>query len=501
MLAEFPEIFSSIVISEIRGVQDENNESPFYKNLAQHFFQMDFKRADFITLHTPLTDKTRNILDAAALARAWLGLGHARRSMGLPEYLAAIEQALFDRGRDRLDKTATKLVGEVTDEWASRGCTEPPGALTRRVFEARQQNQDAQASLSRDVLINAKQIEVENLRFTVTQGIALEQVLIGLHGATQDRALLAARTTVELEIALFNARVALFNADSQNYGIEAQVYRDRIQGELAKAEVYKAQIDGQRAIGEINKALVEQYEAQARSVLALVDIYKARVDAIKVRSEINVQRIEAKRAEVAVYGAQIDAYEAEWRGYAASVEARLGVVKGNEILVDSYLGRVNAWRSRRESSVEVLRAEVGVEDLKLRRFEARMRGFLGELEGQRTKLAAQANAAQARTAVYSAQGAMAQAQSAARDRAFQLNLEKGRTSAELQLKNAEIHVNQLVQLSAQILAKLQTIAQVSGQLAASSFSAVNLGASMSDSASNSSSCGTSISYSGEISDG
>lgn len=48
MLAEFPKLFSETVISEIRGVQDESGESPFYKNLAQHFFQMDFKRADFI---------------------------------------------------------------------------------------------------------------------------------------------------------------------------------------------------------------------------------------------------------------------------------------------------------------------------------------------------------------------------------------------------------------------------------------------------------------------
>ncbi|NBX03903.1 MAG: arginine N-succinyltransferase, partial [Alphaproteobacteria bacterium] len=47
MLAEFPDIFSDIVISEIRGVQDEQGESPFYKNLAQHFFQMDFITADF----------------------------------------------------------------------------------------------------------------------------------------------------------------------------------------------------------------------------------------------------------------------------------------------------------------------------------------------------------------------------------------------------------------------------------------------------------------------
>jgi len=48
MLAECPALFSDTVISEIRGVQGENGDSPFYKNLAQHFFQMDFQRADFI---------------------------------------------------------------------------------------------------------------------------------------------------------------------------------------------------------------------------------------------------------------------------------------------------------------------------------------------------------------------------------------------------------------------------------------------------------------------
>jgi len=33
-----------------------------------------FKRADFVTLHTPLTEKTRNIIDAAALARMKKGV-------------------------------------------------------------------------------------------------------------------------------------------------------------------------------------------------------------------------------------------------------------------------------------------------------------------------------------------------------------------------------------------------------------------------------------------
>ncbi len=48
MLAEFPDFFSDVVIAEIRGMQDENGDSPFYKNLAQHFFQMEFQKAEFI---------------------------------------------------------------------------------------------------------------------------------------------------------------------------------------------------------------------------------------------------------------------------------------------------------------------------------------------------------------------------------------------------------------------------------------------------------------------
>ena len=48
VIADFPHLFSDIVISEIRGVQNAGAESPFYNNLARHFFKMDFKKADYI---------------------------------------------------------------------------------------------------------------------------------------------------------------------------------------------------------------------------------------------------------------------------------------------------------------------------------------------------------------------------------------------------------------------------------------------------------------------
>src|SRR5471032_1957010 len=52
-----------------------------------------FKRADFITLHTPLTEKTKNIIDAAALAKMRKGV----RIVNCARGGLVDEQALVDR--------------------------------------------------------------------------------------------------------------------------------------------------------------------------------------------------------------------------------------------------------------------------------------------------------------------------------------------------------------------------------------------------------------------
>lgn len=44
--------FANTVISEIRGVTDEQGNSPFWDSLGRHFFSMDFDRADRLTSMT-----------------------------------------------------------------------------------------------------------------------------------------------------------------------------------------------------------------------------------------------------------------------------------------------------------------------------------------------------------------------------------------------------------------------------------------------------------------
>lgn len=47
-MAEFRERFPQKVISEMRGVSDDNGYSPFWENLGNHFLNMEFTQADYL---------------------------------------------------------------------------------------------------------------------------------------------------------------------------------------------------------------------------------------------------------------------------------------------------------------------------------------------------------------------------------------------------------------------------------------------------------------------
>ncbi len=75
-----------------------------------------FKRADFITLHTPLTDKTRNIVDAAAIAKMKKGVRIVNCARGGLVDEAAIAEAL----------KSGHVAGAAFDVFAVEPATESP---------------------------------------------------------------------------------------------------------------------------------------------------------------------------------------------------------------------------------------------------------------------------------------------------------------------------------------------------------------------------------------
>jgi len=53
-MAQYPQCFEEIVISEMRGVLDDQDRSPFWNAVCKHFFVVDFKKADLMVMR----DKT-----------------------------------------------------------------------------------------------------------------------------------------------------------------------------------------------------------------------------------------------------------------------------------------------------------------------------------------------------------------------------------------------------------------------------------------------------------
>ncbi len=48
-LAQHRQLFSKKLIAELRGVSDENGQSPFWESLGRRFFSMEFSQADYLT--------------------------------------------------------------------------------------------------------------------------------------------------------------------------------------------------------------------------------------------------------------------------------------------------------------------------------------------------------------------------------------------------------------------------------------------------------------------
>lgn len=50
LMAEFPRLFDSEVLAEMRGVISDQGQSPFWDAIGKHFFDLDFPKADYLSI-------------------------------------------------------------------------------------------------------------------------------------------------------------------------------------------------------------------------------------------------------------------------------------------------------------------------------------------------------------------------------------------------------------------------------------------------------------------
>ncbi|MFG5779858.1 hypothetical protein ACFIQF_22590 [Comamonas sp. J-3] len=403
---------------------------------------------------------------------------------GLP---AAIEDALFSRARERDSAETARAVQEAVDTWAARGYTMPPGMLTKAAGVIREQGRLKAAETNRDILTQAATWQIENIRFAVQQGMALEQLLQNLFENTAKRLFEMARFEAESQINLFNAHIGLFNAKNQAFATLAQVFRTKLDAALAKLTAYKTYLEGQAAIGQLNQQKVEVFKAKLAGVQASTEIYNSMMRGAQVQSDVIKNQFDAYRADVQAFAEQIGAQKLKFDAYSSQVkaeEAKAGMLESQS---RAYAATVGAIASKSEIRYKGAQVKMEAARIWLAKYQA-------EWGGYRDKVSASLQQLQYGTEVFKTQV-----------EGFRALTTLGISEAEVQSKYADMAVRTNIAYSEMAMGQYNALSQRAyqqaqitlegskaigawgAQLAAGAMSAMHVSASVSGSGSNSNS--------------
>lgn len=436
------------------------------------------------------------------LREMWAG------ASGIPP---AIENALWERAANREDLDTSRQVSAVYTDFSGRGFTEPPGMLVARVDAIREEAAIRKQGLNRDIAAKMAEIQIENVRFAVEQGVAAENVLYGIWNNMAQRQFEAAKIQLDSQLALYNAQIALFNARQQAYSTEAQVFKTRLDAELARIEVFKAELEGELARGTLNEQRVRIYGEQIKALLTDVEIYKAQMQGASVQSDVNKNIIDGFRAEIQAYAERINADKVRFDAYDSQVKGELGKAQILDSEAKAYASYITGQAAKADIGVKVMQADIAKNEQILREYAARLEADKAKIQADVAKIQASASAYTADTQRFTAQAGAEEARARVEITAKEAEIRASLSLFDVEVRKYIADMEQMIRKANVQLEALKAAGQVGATLSAGAMAGINIGASLSGSGSVSASGSASIgesrtrsdsvgySYSGDVS--
>lgn len=417
--------------------------------------------------------------------------------LGLPP---AIEQAIFDRARGREDALSLAATQQAETALASRGLRQPAGLLGKLVRQASTEARQRASGASRDLSIAVSQQNVEAVRFALSTAITLEMALVQANTANNELSLRGAQIEQQVGIDLLNARIAIHNADWEGFKADASVLETRIRALGHEIDLYRAQVDAEKLKGDVNETLVRALAERLRARGILIDLYRANVEAARVKGEHNTQLLEQDRLRLQTFGTEVDAWAKQQDGHRISVEAELGNLRAQEVMGNVYGRRIEAWKTRNDGYFEQGRFTIATQIQQLEKYKAQLQGALIDSQTQVAERESQLRAYSVDGQLYGVSAQVSGLEGDHADRQARLRIESANVRINTALRSAELTANHALKVIDQQIEVLKGKAGIIAQLAASSQSGVNFGASYSGSMGISAGYSTSFSYSGDTDD-
>lgn len=395
-----------------------------------------------------------------------------------------IWEALWARDNDRENRAAEKLIAEINEEWSSRGFQLPQGVQNANIAEVRQNVQSTAASRSRDIAIKEADMNIENLKFAVNQGIALENMRGGWYQQALTRQLDAIKFSYTLSVEIYNAEISFYNAQLTAYQAEAMVYKTQIEAEVTKLEAYKIEMDGQKIIGELNTQQVQIYKIRVEALQTEIQLYNAELQSIKIGVEIDATRIDAYSKEVQAYGERIKAVALEYEAYRTAME---GAKIESEIYstnVNAYASRVQAYSVKIDAEAKNTGIDIETNKMLLQEYDAKLKAYTTQVSAATEELKAEVAVFDAKVKTYAIDVANEKEITATAISTLNTEIQAMAQDTQTNISGAELDTQASIAEAELSVEAMKQVAATESALAGSAMSAVSISQSMSDSAGN-----------------
>ncbi len=295
-----------------------------------------------------------------------------------------VEQAIWDRGRDREHTASLQAERNLLVEQAGSGLNRPSGALQAALDNIRMETQAKLIELSREIMIKQAELEQENFKFSMQQAIALENILMREFNNIQNRALDVARFKFQILIDVYKIKLSKYQAELELFKASVQAFELKLKAELSKLEEFRANIEAQKLINEINAQTIQLYISRVNAVKSIVDIYKTQVEAVSEQLRAEGLKIESYKADVDAFKALVQAKSEEFRGYAEAVRAETSKAQLFDAKVKAYTSRVQAYSNLVDVEAKKAEIELSGEKLKTDVFATKMDAYLKRVQAEQT---------------------------------------------------------------------------------------------------------------------
>lgn len=400
----------------------------------------------------------------------------------------AIEQAIWDRARSRETVIAQANIDEVMRTGDALGFPLPAGVLAAQMRAAQKDYYDKLSGLSRDVAIKQAELEQENLKQSIDEGMRLESMLIDYSVKIEQLSFDIARAYADNAIQLYNASLDEFKTLLAGYESYAGVYKTIIDSQLAKVEVFKAQLAGEQAKADVNKSLVEQYKASVEAGMAQVEIYRAQVGAAQTL-------VQLEQAKIGAAGEQIRAYVAQVNAETAKLEAYKTTVQAESVKADIYKVKADVFAARTQAESEYSRALISRYSAVAQAKQSEWGAYQAKVQAESVRIEALGKQSGALLDGYRAVTSAIQAQSELQATVWQSQIKQYESQQATAIAAARLNHDSVIQTNNAKMEAAKVGAQVYAQLTASAYSMINASASVSAGGSTS----VSYSYGGDVS--